>query len=109
MAHAHAHKHAAIAAIFLRGRALKVYVPDFPVDQRANLLRYLQSFVVVGREERVVVECRTVKQRYEEKRPVRAAFGFHAITAVVYGKEYVGCVGEVWEGILECARVWGLV
>lgn len=39
---------------------------------------------------------------------MRAAFGFGDVTAVVYRKEDVRCLGEVGEGFAEGMRVWCL-
>ena len=47
------------------------------------------------------MEGDAVKDRDEEERPVRSAFGDRYVARVVDGEKDVCCAGEIWEGCFE--------
>ena len=63
-------------------------------------MRDVVRFLLVAWRHRVVVEGDAVHDRDKEERPMSAAFGDGDRVIVIDGKEDVGDVGKVREGIL---------
>lgn len=108
MPHVQTHKHPAVVAVFLDWRVVQMHEPDRPVEQRAQLHRHLVRLHAVARRERVVVERDPVDDGDQQQGPVRAAFSFEDVAAVVDGEEDVRRAGEVGQGVADGAGVGGL-
>ena len=54
------------------------------------------------------MERNTIDNANEKKRPVRAAFGYFDVAAVVNGEEDMSCTREIWESVFEGQGIGGL-
>lgn len=105
MAHAETDEHAAVTAVLLHGRILKLNEAYLAAKQLAEFHRYRVRLPPISRGERVVVECDSVDDGNEEQRPVSATLGLVGIVAVIYREKDMCCPAEVRQRLTESAGV----
>jgi hypothetical protein len=105
MAHEQAHKDAAVAAVFLLRRVLKVDEAQRALQHLSHLPGGQIRLGVVGAAKGIIVEGKVVALGNEQQRPVAAALGHADVSVVVDGHEDVRDLVEVGQGVADLAHI----